>query len=162
MSDPSLDAASPRPYGDLVRDLAQEVTAAHITDLDLSFGSFRLRLRRAPAPINTVDVAPPVEEAPSDALPASWIIMTAPLSGTFYTARSPEAPPFAALESRVLPGQVVALIESMKMFNEVVSDITGVTRRYLATNGSTVTAGQPLLAIEPDAAQDTDWDGRSL
>ncbi len=71
-----------------------------------------------------------------------------PLPGTFYRKPSPDAAPFAKEGDVVRTGDVVGLVEVMKMFNEVQSDAAGRIVRFLADNEAPVEAGQPLLVVE--------------
>jgi acetyl-CoA carboxylase biotin carboxyl carrier protein len=76
-------------------------------------------------------------------------IMKAPIVGTFYSAPSPSAPPFAAVGDTVKVGQVICIIEAMKLMNELESEIAGKIVRAYVENGQPVEYGQSLFAIEP-------------
>ena len=78
--------------------------------------------------------------------------ITAPLAGVFYGAASPDEPPYVSEGEAVEAGQVVALVEAMKVFNEIHADVSGVVVAVLASNGQTVLAGQTLITIRPDEA----------
>src|SRR5260221_9240122 len=73
----------------------------------------------------------------------------APLTGVYYAAPSPEEPPFVAVGDIVSAGQVVALIEAMKVFNEVQAEVAGRVTTIVAGNGNVVQKGDVLLRIEP-------------
>ena len=73
----------------------------------------------------------------------------APLTGIFYGAPSPGSPPFVAVGQHVAAGQVIGLIEAMKLFNEIKSDQTGRVVRVVAETGKLVKAKQPLIEVEP-------------
>ena len=75
--------------------------------------------------------------------------VTAPLVGTFYRAGSPDAPSFVEMGSRVKKGQVLCIIEAMKLMNEIEAEIEGVVARILVENGQPVEYGEPLFLIEP-------------
>ncbi|MDR7487669.1 MAG: acetyl-CoA carboxylase biotin carboxyl carrier protein, partial [Armatimonadota bacterium] len=75
--------------------------------------------------------------------------ITAPMVGTFYRAPAPDAPPFVNEGDVVQPGQTVCIIEAMKLFNEIQSEVAGRVARILVENGSPVEYGQPLILIEP-------------
>ncbi|MDA8169132.1 MAG: acetyl-CoA carboxylase biotin carboxyl carrier protein [Nitrospiraceae bacterium] len=77
------------------------------------------------------------------------VSVTAPLVGTFYRASSPEAPPFTEIGSKVRKGQVLCIIEAMKLMNEIESEIDGTVSRILVENGQPVEYGEPLFLIEP-------------
>jgi acetyl-CoA carboxylase biotin carboxyl carrier protein len=93
--------------------------------------------------------APP---AGSAALPAdnSITYVKSPIVGTFYEAPSPDAPPFVSVGDRVTPGQVLCIIESMKLMNEIEAEIAGTIVGKLVENGSPVEYGEALFAIRPD------------
>ena len=73
--------------------------------------------------------------------------ITAPLTGVWYTAPSPGARPYLQLNGEVAVGQVVGLIEAMKLFNEIKSDVAGTISRILADNGALVKRQQPLYEV---------------
>lgn len=81
--------------------------------------------------------------------PKRTIEIKAPMVGTFYGSPSPEAPPFVDIGSTVEPGQVVCIIEAMKLMNEIKSDVRGKVVDILAENGNPVEFGQVLFLIEP-------------
>jgi acetyl-CoA carboxylase biotin carboxyl carrier protein len=73
----------------------------------------------------------------------------APLTGVFYLAPSPGAVPYVKVGGAVSAGQVIGLIEAMKLFNEIKSDVSGTVRRIAAETGALVKAKQPLIEVEP-------------
>ncbi len=73
----------------------------------------------------------------------------APLTGVFYGSPAPDAEPYVVVGGQVSAGQVIGLIEAMKLFNEIKSDATGTVARIVAESGSLVKAKQPLLEVEP-------------
>jgi len=76
-------------------------------------------------------------------------VVRAPLTGIFYSSSSPSAPPYVSVGGHVEVGQVIGLIEAMKLFNEIKSDHTGTVARVLAESGKLVKARQPLIEVEP-------------
>jgi len=93
----------------------------------------------APHPVPTAPAAP-VKELPT---------VNAPLTGIFYRSSSPQTEPFVQVGASVEPGDVIGLIEAMKLFNEIRSTASGRVRRIFAENGQLVRAHQPLLEVEP-------------
>ena len=95
---------------------------------------------------------PAAERAPSDPDPEEPTLglhaVLAPLTGVFYTSPAPEASPYVQVGSAVAQGQVIGLIEAMKLFNEIKSDVSGKVVRVAATNGMLVRAKQPLIEVE--------------
>jgi acetyl-CoA carboxylase biotin carboxyl carrier protein len=73
----------------------------------------------------------------------------APLTGVFYAASSPTSPPFVTVGQHIAVGQVIGLIEAMKLFNEIKSDQAGRVIRVVAETGKLVKAKQPLIEVEP-------------
>ena len=90
-------------------------------------------------------------EAPA-AAPASQLLeIKSPMVGTFYSAPEPGADPFVKVGSRVSPGQVVCIIEAMKIMNEIESEVAGVVREVLVENAQPVEFGQLLFRVDPNA-----------
>ena len=92
--------------------------------------------------------APASESAVKPAEPVSGNIVTSPIVGTFYAAPSPEKPPFVKVGDNVNAGDVVCIIESMKLMNEINSDFTGRVAEIYAKDGEPVEFGQKLMRIE--------------
>ena len=96
----------------------------------------------APAP--AAAPAAPVEDRPS----ASGFEIEAPMVGTMYRAPSPGAPPFVEVGSRISAGDVVCIIEAMKILNQIESEVSGVVREIPVENGQAVEFGQTLMIVE--------------
>ena len=77
-------------------------------------------------------------------------VVKSPIVGTFYASPSPDAQPFVKPGDKVAKGQVICIVEAMKLMNEIESDIAGEIVRMLVENGSPVEYGQPLFAIRPN------------
>jgi acetyl-CoA carboxylase biotin carboxyl carrier protein len=77
------------------------------------------------------------------------VTVTSPIVGTFYRSPSPDAPPFVDAGTKVRKGQVICIIEAMKLMNEIESEVEGVVVRALVENGQPVEYGEPLFLIEP-------------
>jgi acetyl-CoA carboxylase biotin carboxyl carrier protein len=77
------------------------------------------------------------------------ITITSPIVGTFYRSSSPDAPPFVDGGQRVKKGQVLCIIEAMKLMNEIESETDGILVKALVENGQPVEYGEPLFLIEP-------------
>ncbi|HPN82801.1 MAG TPA: acetyl-CoA carboxylase biotin carboxyl carrier protein [Spirochaetota bacterium] len=110
----------------------------------------------APAPLMpaTETPAPAAEtpssdngDAPSQA-PASVTKVVSPLNGTFYASASPDSPPFVSVGSQVSAGTVLCMVEAMKIFNELKSEVSGKVVKILAKNAEAVKEGQDLFWIE--------------
>jgi len=100
----------------------------------------------APAAAPAAPVAPAAAPAPAAASADQTV--TAPMVGTFYSAPAPGAKPFVDIGSEVKPGDVLCIIEAMKMMNQIESDKAGRIVSVLAKNGDPVEFGQPLFVIE--------------
>src|SRR5690242_15036004 len=108
----------------------------------------------APAPIVS-PVAPPAT-APAAAAPAApkpevkpGTIVTSPFVGTFYRSPSPDSPPFVDVGTVVKKGQVLCIVEAMKLMNEIEAEVAGNVAEILVQNATPVEFGQPLFRIEP-------------
>ncbi len=104
------------------------------------------------APMPTV--AAPVASAPAAAptLPAAasnYITVKSPMIGTFYRSSGPEVPSFAEVGDTITEGKVVCIIEAMKLFNEIESEISGRIVKVLVENATPVEYDQPLFLVEP-------------
>ncbi len=97
----------------------------------------------APAP---APAAPAAAAAPAGP-PAGSHVLTSPIVGTFYRASSPDASPFVEVGARVKKGQVLCIIEAMKLMNEIESDVDGVVAEIFPQNAQAVEFGEPLFAI---------------
>ncbi len=90
----------------------------------------------------------PVVKAPEPARSANAVEVTSPMVGTFYRAPSPEAPPYIEVGQTVEVGQVVCIVEAMKLMNEIKSEVRGKVVEILANNAEPVEFGQPLFVVE--------------
>lgn len=75
--------------------------------------------------------------------------VNSPLTGVYYSSPSPSSPPFVNLGDTIQVGQVIALIEAMKVFNEIQSEVSGRVVAMVANNGDVVQKGKPILKVEP-------------
>ena len=95
---------------------------------------------------------PPVQQAsipaPSTECPKSGNIVSSPIVGTFYAAPSPEKPPYVTVGKQVHKGDVLFIIESMKLMNEVTSEYDGVVAEILVDDGEAIEFGEPIMRIE--------------
>jgi acetyl-CoA carboxylase biotin carboxyl carrier protein len=105
----------------------------------------------APAALNSaaVPITPPATAQPEPENEVDLSLVKSPIVGTYYDAASPGAPPFVKPGDQVSPGQVLCIIESMKLMNEIESEISGTVIRKLVENGKPVEYGQALFAIRP-------------
>ena len=145
---------------DLTRRLAAVVTELGLTEIEVESAGTRLRVQRAgtpAAPLVHAVAAPMVSAAPTTVEPAvvadvaapTGITVEAPMVGTFYRASSPTAEPFVREGDVVKEGQVLCIIEAMKLMNEIESKAAGRIVKILVENGQPVEYGQPLFLLEP-------------
>jgi len=131
-----------------------------LSELEVEAGETTLVLRSAAAlaPIPGPNPAPtaPVATAPSfpPGVPVSepesgHRTVVAPLTGIYYSAPTPEAAPYVRIGTHVVVGQVIGLIEAMKLFSEIKSDVAGSVVRIAAENGTLVKAKQTLIEVDP-------------
>lgn len=149
-----------------IKQLIQVVLESGVAELEVTRGENRVRICRAarsqshetvipvsapPAPAQNSGPAPATAAAPTAPLAEDSITyVKSPIVGTFYEAPSPDAPPFVSVGDRVTPGQVLCIIESMKLMNEIEAEIAGTIVGKLVENGSPVEYGEALFAIRPD------------
>jgi len=104
----------------------------------------------APAPPPAAAGGAPVAAA-APATPSHLVEIKSPMVGTFYSAPEPGAEPYVKAGSRVATGQVVCIIEAMKIMNEIESEVAGVVREVLVENAQPVEFGQLLFRVDPHA-----------
>jgi len=100
----------------------------------------------APAPVAAAPAAP-AAGSPSD--DSKYIAIKSPMVGTFYRSSNPESPSFINVGDDVKPGKVVCILEAMKLFNEIESEISGKIVKVLVDNASPVEYDQPLFLVDP-------------
>jgi acetyl-CoA carboxylase biotin carboxyl carrier protein len=103
----------------------------------------------APVAAEVAAYAGPAPVAPPPAIAANAKKVTAPIIGVFYRSAAPGAESFVELGDRVEVGQVLCILEAMKLMNEITSDYAGVVRRILPDNGALVSLGEEMFWIEP-------------
>lgn len=156
-----------------LREIVELLEGTEVTRLSWTNGDERLFIRRGPetgtttvvhnaAPVmhagtpmlHASDVhAAPAHAAPSAAPAVAAVekpgqLVTSPFVGTFYAASAPDQAPFVELNSNVRKGQVLCIVEAMKLMNEIESELAGRVTEILAENGQPVEFGQPLFRIE--------------
>lgn len=132
-----------------VRELISLMSKGGISELDLSTGDVSIRLRGATAcaPPASHQRAVPEEQEETDAGDAPGHEVTAPMIGTFYASPGPGEAPFVQLGDEVEVGQVVGIVEAMKIMNEIIADRPGVVIEILVENAQPVEYGSPLLRL---------------
>lgn len=95
-------------------------------------------------------VPEPADTQPADQAADEHVVITSPMVGTLYWSPSPDAAPFVEVGDTVEPGQTVAIVEAMKLFNPITAERPGTVAEVLAVNGQPVQFGQPLLRLKAD------------
>jgi acetyl-CoA carboxylase biotin carboxyl carrier protein len=104
----------------------------------------------APAPVASAQAAGPVASAPSAPVVADNLVtIKSPMIGTFYRRAAPDKPLMAEEGTEVSPGKVVCIIEAMKLFNEIESEVKGTIVKVLVEDASPVEYDQPLFLVQP-------------
>jgi acetyl-CoA carboxylase biotin carboxyl carrier protein len=150
-----------------LKELIEFLIEKDIAEFELERGDVKVKIKRAgehtvvqartempyvAVPVTQpgqAPVAPPVvPAAPSEPVPEESLYMVkSPIVGTFYEAPSPGAPPFVKVGDTVEVGQVLCIVEAMKLLNEIESDVAGEIVRKLGSNGQPIEYGQELFAI---------------
>ncbi|AGA76487.1 acetyl-CoA carboxylase biotin carboxyl carrier protein [Echinicola vietnamensis] len=107
----------------------------------------------SPAPAPASAPAPAASPAPEKEAPAAdasnYVEIKSPMIGTFYTTPNPDADNFVSVGDSVKPGQTVCIIEAMKLFNEIESEVSGKIVKVLVENATPVEYDQPLFLVDP-------------
>ena len=158
-----------------LRELVEFLKANEIAEFDMEQDDLKVRIKfagepAAAAPAGGVDyahlsrlmasatpAAPPAAASPVAAAPSapaaapeeSLHEVKSPIVGTFYESPSPGTPPFVNIGDQVEVGQVLCIVEAMKLMNEIESDVAGEVVKRISASGQPVEYGQPLFAIKP-------------
>jgi len=144
-----------------IRRLADLLREYALTEVEVEREGVRVRLRREAPPVAAASIGPvaSVPASPAVASPAAaaapgaseahLLTIEAPMVGTFYRAPAPDAQPFVREGDRVKKGQVVCIVEAMKLMNEIESKVGGRVVKVLVENAQPVEYGQPLFLLEP-------------
>ncbi len=140
-------------------DQVVELAMRHnLAELEVEAGGTRIRVVREHAPAGggtRVEPAPalaaPLQQPAPESVESTAHLLTveAPMVGTFYRAPKPDAPPFVAEGDLVKEGQVLCIVEAMKLMNEIESKVSGRIVKVVVENGQPVEFGQPLFLVEP-------------
>jgi acetyl-CoA carboxylase biotin carboxyl carrier protein len=146
---------------DEIRELIQLVVESGVAELEVQRGEDRVRIRRT---IEKQEYVMPAAGQPTTAAQATIVetgqtsppapnanehIVKSPIVGTYYDAPKPGDPAFVKVGDTIEPGQVLCIIESMKLMNEIESEVAGTVVAKLMENGRPVEYGAPLFTIRP-------------
>ncbi|MCE2876651.1 MAG: Biotin carboxyl carrier protein of acetyl-CoA carboxylase [Bacteroidota bacterium] len=150
-----------------IQALIKFVSTAGVDEVEINQKDFKLLIKKNPAQFTTAQYTPvAVQAAPMTAAPIAsaapvaaapvaepkadnLITIKSPMVGTFYRTPNPESPMFVNVGDDVKPGKVVCIIEAMKLFNEIESEISGKIVKVLVDNATPVEYDQPLFLVEP-------------
>lgn len=156
-----------------IRDLIDFIAQTGLNEVDIETKELKLHVKREPdqkvlkssAPVMAAPMQMAHTPAPAVAAPAAHtsapakaekaaaqntIEIKSPMIGTFYRSSNPDSPPFASVGDKITKGQTVCIIEAMKLFNEIESDISGTIVKVMVENASPVEYDQVLFVVEPD------------
>ncbi len=145
-----------------IKDILELIKGSDVSELEIVRGDSSLRLRRGaaapeiraavpapgPPPARVEEAPAPPKEAPK--AKAAYKEVVSPIVGTFYRAPAPDAAPFVEVGQRVSKGQVLCIVEAMKIMNQIESDTTGTVIAILIENAQPVAYGQPLFHISAE------------
>jgi acetyl-CoA carboxylase biotin carboxyl carrier protein len=146
-----------------IREILELLKSSDVSEFELGRGDTVLKLRRGPANapvlLPPLPPAPPAAPAPSAAEPPAaapvppkptYKEIVSPIVGTFYRSPAPDAAPFVEVGTRVVKGQVLCIVEAMKIMNQIESDTTGTIAAIIVENAQPVAYGQALFHITPE------------
>jgi acetyl-CoA carboxylase biotin carboxyl carrier protein len=138
---------------DDLKELIALLQDTDITEIQLEKDGTKVKIRRqmllSPLEMRTKAAVTVEQTKEAEEDTQRLVTITCPIVGTFYRSPSPDAPPFVDTGAKVKKGQVICIIEAMKLMNEIESELEGVLVRTLVENGQPVEYGEPLFLIEP-------------
>jgi acetyl-CoA carboxylase biotin carboxyl carrier protein len=155
-----------------IRDLIDFISNSGLNEVNIETEEFKISVKKnpdvqihatekisAPNPVAPVTAqtqsgtpeseTPLIEPQPESVISGNLIEIKSPMIGTFYRASNPEAEPFISVGDNINSGQTVCIIEAMKLFNEIESEVSGKVVKILVENATPVEFDQPLFLIEP-------------
>lgn len=158
-----------------IKELIKLVSEAGVTEVEVERGDFKISIKKtegrttvvhhqapstqhhtfdshAHAPAVATTIVPEKIEAhtvKTDSLTGNFITIKSPMIGTYYKSQSPDKPAFVQVGDEIKPGQVLCIVEAMKLFNEIESEVSGRVVKILVENASPIEYDQPLFLVEP-------------
>ena len=152
-----------------IKELIKLVSEAGVSEVEVERGDFKLAIKKveekiivhqsqplvqapvvvpaapsAPSPVATTPAVPVHEHS------SNLVTIKSPMIGTFYKSSSPDKPAFVNVGDEIKPGKVLCIVEAMKLFNEIESEVSGRIVKILVENASPVEYDQPLFLVEPN------------
>lgn len=154
-----------------IQDLIDFIAKSGLEEVNIETEAFKIQVKKHAEVKQVIQAAAPVAAAPAPAAPApaaaaapaatpaaapapaaedsKYVTIKSPMIGTFYRSASPESGPFVNVGDKVEAGKPVCIIEAMKLFNEIESEISGTIVKVLVDNASPVEYDQPLFLVDP-------------
>jgi acetyl-CoA carboxylase biotin carboxyl carrier protein len=149
-----------------IKELIKLVSEADVSEVEVEKGDFKIAIKKieekttfvqapvaAPAPIQVsipaAPVAAPAVPVASAPVTSNLITVKSPMIGTFYKSSAPDKPAFVNVGDEIKVGSVLCVVEAMKLFNEIESEVSGKIVKVLVENASPVEYDQPLFLVEP-------------
>jgi acetyl-CoA carboxylase biotin carboxyl carrier protein len=139
-----------------IKELLELFHVSGVAEMEVQRGENRVRFKRAALDVQHIAAPAPaaapaagLAPAPPPAAESKDVLVHSPIVGTFYESPAPDKPPFVKVGDTVEKGQVLCIIESMKLMNEIESEVAGVITAKLAENGRPVEYGEALFSIRP-------------
>ena len=151
-----------------IRELIDFISSTGLEEVNIETEEFKIKVKRsheavavaapavmaaapAPAPVASAPASAPAPAAPKAEAPATGKLLEikSPMIGTFYRSPNPDSPSFVNVGDKVKAGDAVCIVEAMKLFNEIESEISGTIVEILVDNASPVEYDQPLFLVDP-------------
>jgi len=152
-----------------IRDLIDFIAQSGLNEVDIETKELKLHVKREPdqkvlkaapqvmaAPVAVAPVSAPALTTPAPvkvekpSAASNTIEIKSPMIGTFYRSANPDSPPFISVGDKITKGQTVCIIEAMKLFNEIESEVSGTVVKVMLENSTPVEYDQVLFVVEPD------------
>jgi acetyl-CoA carboxylase biotin carboxyl carrier protein len=147
---------------ELVKKIIKIAEDSDISGLAVQEGELRIEVKREKSIVSVAHAMPASHHAPAASSQAQasktaepseeegMLLITSPMVGTFYRTPSPDSPAYVDVGDRVEPGKTVCIVEAMKLFNEIESEVKGTITKILVENGQPVEYGQKLFLVKKD------------
>lgn len=150
-----------------IQELIKIINKSNIGEISVEDKDFKIKIRQKEEHITQVVSSPPSQPSfsppaqtsepahekgklPAEPKADNLLTIKSPMIGTFYRRAAPDKPLFVEVGDEVIPGKVVCIIEAMKLFNEIESEVSGKIVKILADDASPVEYDQPLFLVEPN------------
>ena len=146
-----------------IKELIKLVSDSGVSEVDITKGDFKIAIKKheektvvmqAPQAYATMQAPAAIErlEAPAvktETVAGNFITIKSPMIGTYYKSQSPDKAAFVQVGDEIKVGQVLCIVEAMKLFNEIESEVSGKIVKILVENASPIEYDQPLFLVEP-------------